>query len=438
MKTKIAFFIVNILLCAASALAWDDRPPRPDGDNRPPREGNREPRRGEGQENGRQHYSIEQALSDQAQLHTIAYSGLAFMTGDFGSSTFIPPGKVSDFFGFQYMRDIDAAGKGHNPMFLDRVAGNVMRILSDHQRALFEQAAREEEQLSSDIAYKRLPLVAAFHRELLGDRPAGTAGLSRKAVISYTADLFALDAQLAYHRARVFGAVARSLNSTQKQALGRMKFGDFNTWPEIDREEVRLFRPRGASKLVSVGYMTLASEFFSWYAGSVEADVYFCPERHGTYFGGFYLKDLPAMGQRDYNISTSLTGDVGAAFVDLLNSNQRARLTSILDRQRNALREIVRVRRNISTSLRKFLKGESPSLSDIIAMGRRYGELDGELAYEYVTAFTSIYKSMNTSQKEKLKSLRSHHSHEEGTAFIYSDRIEMARTPDSDSLFGRK
>jgi hypothetical protein len=53
-------------------------------------------------------YSIEQAVSDKAQLHTIAFDGLAFLTGDFGSDTFLPPGKVSDYFGFQYMRDIDA------------------------------------------------------------------------------------------------------------------------------------------------------------------------------------------------------------------------------------------------------------------------------------------------------------------------------------------
>lgn len=49
-------------------------------------------------------YSIEQAISDRAQLHTLAFDGLAFLTGDFGSSTFLPPGKVADFSGFQYMR----------------------------------------------------------------------------------------------------------------------------------------------------------------------------------------------------------------------------------------------------------------------------------------------------------------------------------------------
>jgi hypothetical protein len=182
--------------------------------------------------------------------------------------------------------------------------------------------------------------------------------------------------------------------------------------------------------------MTLASEFFSWYAGSVEADTYFCPERHGTYFGGFYLKDLPAMGQKDFDISTSLTGDSGAALVDMLNSSQRSRLTAVLERQRKPMKDIIEVRRAISTKLRGFLRGEMAAEREIVALGRHYGELDGELSYEYATAFASIYKSLNASQRKQLLSLRSHHTRENGTAFIYSDRIQMANMPDSSFLFG--
>jgi len=437
MKTEITLLVLNLLLSTSMTMA-QDRPPRPEGDNPPPPVEKKQPRREEGHEKRAQQYSIEQAVSDQAQLHTIAFSGLAFMTGDFGSSSFIPPGKVSDFFGFQYMRDTDAAGKGHNPMFLDRIAGNVMKLLSTQQRTLFEDAACEQEPLMREIAQKRFPLVAAFHRELDDSPPFGTAGLSRKAVISYTADLFERDALLAWHRAKVFGAVAKSLSSQQKATLAKMKFGNFYTWPEIDREEVRSQRPRGVSKLVSVGYMTLASEFFSWYAGSIEADTYFCPERHGTYFGGFYLKDLPAMGQKDFDISTSLTGDSGAAFIDMLTDSQRARLTGVLERQRKSLQEIIEVRRAISVKLRGFLRGSAPEEKEVLVLGRRYGELDGALSYEYTTTFAAIYKTLTANQKNTLKSLRSHHTRELGTAFLYSDRIRMEDMPDSSFLFKHK
>jgi hypothetical protein len=436
MRTRLLCILTMIGLCIAPATAQQDRPPRPGGSGRPPAVGNKPPRPAEGQEKGRQQYSIEQAISDQAQLHTIAFNGLAFMTGDFGSSTFIPPGKVSDFFGFQYMRDIDSGGKGHNPMFLDRIAGNVVKILSEQQLQIFERAAREQEKLAEEIARKRFPLIAAFHQQLAGDLPAGSTGLSRTAVIAYGADLFALDAELAWQRAKAYGAVAGSLDIKQKSALSALKFGDFNSWPEVDRDEIRRLGPRGASKLVSVGYMTLVSEFFSWYAGSVEADTYFCPERHGTYFGGFYLKDMPAMGQKDYDISTSLTGDTGAAFLALLNANQRSVMTGILDRQRNVLEKIIDVRRAIATRLREFLAGNSPLESEVTVLGRGYGELDGELAYEYAVAFASIYKTMDAQQKEKLAALRSSPSNEGGTAFLYSDRISVTKIPDSSFLFG--
>jgi hypothetical protein len=117
--------------------------------------------------------------------------------------------------------------------------------------------------------------------------------------------------------------------------LAKMKFGDFNTWPEVDMDPYKL--PRGTQKLVNVAYMTYASEFFSWYAGSVQADTYFCPERHGTYFGGFYMKDMPAMGKKDFNISTSVTGDSGQSFLDTLTADQRAFVTSIVPKERKAL-----------------------------------------------------------------------------------------------------
>lgn len=41
-------------------------------------------------------YSIEQVVSDRAQLTTIAFAALAYLTGDLCGDTFLPPGKVSD------------------------------------------------------------------------------------------------------------------------------------------------------------------------------------------------------------------------------------------------------------------------------------------------------------------------------------------------------
>ena len=447
-------------MLAAPVLAQQPRPEQPGDqppprdsqpDNRPPRrepgrggrqggQGERggqrtdQPRRGEGGGQGNQ-YTLEQACSDRAQLHTIAFNGLAFMTGDFASLTFIPPGKVSDFFGFQYMRDIDAAHTGHNPKFLDRVAGNVLKIMTEKQRSAFEVAAREQAPLADEIARKRLPLIKAFHRELLGDRPAGSTGLSLAAVKAFGADLFALGAKLAYQRAKAFGTLTTGLSAEQKAALAKMKFGDFTTWPEIDQQAFRRLRPAGQGKGVSVMYMTLASEFFSWHAGSIEADTYFCPERHGTYFGGFYLKDLPAMGQKDYNISTSLTGDSGAAFLEALNAEQRGTITAIIDQQRAALKEIVDVRREISTKLRGFQKGEGPAEDEIVRLGRRYGELDAELAWDYATAFAKVYRTLTDEQKTALHKLRSMESKEQGNVFIYAERTPMPELQNTDFLF---
>jgi len=383
-----------------------------------------------------QRYSIEQAVSDRAQLHTIAFSGLAFLTGDFGASTFVPPGKVCDYFGFQYMRDIDVAEKGHNPMFLNRVAGNVLHILNDEQRKMFEDLATEQAGEFEKLAQKRLPLIKAFHRELDGDIPAGSTGLSRDAVVRYVGDIFAFDAELSYRRAEVFGQVAASLTPEQKAYLGSMMFGDFNTWPDIDERD-KLKRPgRGRGKLFNVAYMTYASEFFSWTAGSVEADVYFCPERHGTYFGGFYMKDMPAMGKRDFDISTTVTGNSGETFLTLLTDEQRAHITGIIERQRKAMAEIVEVRRTVSIELRKFLAGERADREKVLALGRRYGELDGEVSWMYATAFARVGRTLSEQQRAALVKLRNLPGYESAPAYIYSRPMQgTLELPGTDFLF---
>lgn len=410
-----------------------------------------------------QQYTIEQATSDRAQLHTIAFSGLAFLTGDFGASTFLPPGKVNDFFGFQYMRDIDLHAKGHNPMFLDRVAGNVLHTLDATQKQRFRALAAEQAPQLQALAEARLPLISAFHRQLQGTPPTGSTGLNKEAVVHYVGDLFARDAELSYRRAAVMGAVATSLSAEQKAYLAAMKFGDFTSWPEVDvRSELgqppRGDRPtpsagerpapppgdrpgqRGAdrpSQLLNVAYMTYASEFFSWYAGSVDADTYFCPERHGTYFGGFYMKDMPAMGKGDFDISLTRTGEGGREFLErVLTADQRVHITSIVEKQRQALAAAVVVRRQIATELRKFLAGKTPDHDTVIALGRRYGELDGEMSWYYATAFAAVNGTLTAAQRQAMLKLRDLDGYTSAPAYLFSQPLPAApRAMNTDAFF---
>ena len=126
-------------------------------------------------------YSVEQAISDRAQLHTIAFDGLAFLTGEMACNTFLPPGKVADFNGFQYMRDIDTNQLGHNTSFVPRAANNMLAVLTDQQKAQLIALAKEQEKMLSDFAYKRFPLIKAFHRQLTGDSASpGAAGPSNR------------------------------------------------------------------------------------------------------------------------------------------------------------------------------------------------------------------------------------------------------------------
>jgi hypothetical protein len=419
-------------ICVDSPNGLVARPNRPPGSN-----SNREPiqypvSQGGGPSEKAKQYSLEQAVSDRAQLNTIAFDGLAFLTGDFGADTFLPPGKVSDYFGFQYMRDIDAREGGHNTSFLTRIAHNVLAILNENQKVQLLALGRKQEYDIRQFAEKRLPLIKAFRQNLAGNIPAAGRGLDKKAVMQYSADLYVLDGLLAFERARVMGGIIRSLNGQQKAALAKLKFGDSRTWPDIAEQ----LDKRSMSHTVNVAMMTYASEMFSWYAGSLEADTYFCPERHGMYFGGFGMKTAPAMGKQNYSISTTLTGDSGEAFLAMLADGQRQQITGLVDLQRQDMAEIVRIRRAIATELRRFLESASADQDKVLSLSKRYGELDGGISHLYATAFAKVAKSLTAQQKEKLTRLRTSGPADSKGPFLYSSPISMPKIENTDFLFG--
>jgi hypothetical protein len=379
-------------------------------------------------------YSIEQAVSDRAQLNTIAFDGLAFLTGDIGYDTFLPPGKVSDYFGFQYMRDIDAKEGGHNTSFLTRIAFNMLAVLSEEQKSQLMALGKAQENDILQFAKKRLPLIKGFRRNLENDLPPGSKGLDRNAVMTYSASLYELDGRLSFDRAKVMGCVIRGLNKQQKIALAKLKFGDSRTWPDLPEQ----LDKRSMTHEVNVAVMTYASEMFAWYAGSLEADTYFCPERHGMYFGGFGMKTAPAMGKQNYSISTSLTGDSGECFLAALTAAQRRLILDLVDLQRKDLSEIVKVRRMIAAELRRFQKDESADQAKVLSLSKRYGELDGEMSYLYATAFAKVGKTLSAQQKETLAMMRTTNPADTKGPFLYSSPVDMPEIENTDFLFGVK
>ena len=148
------------------------------------------------------------------------------------------------------------------------------------------------------------------------------------------------------------------------------------------------------------------------------------------------MKTAPAMGKQNYSISTSLTGDSGQAFLTALTDTQRKQITDLIDLQRKDLTEIISVRRSIASELRGFQKGEPVDKSKVLALSRRYGELDGELAYFYANAFGRVGKSLTSQQKEKLAALRTTNPNEPKGPFLYSDPIAIPVIENTDFLFG--
>ncbi len=184
--------------------------------------------------------------------------------------------------------------------------------------------------------------------------------------------------------------------------------------------------------------MTYASEMFSWYAGSIEADTYFCPERHGTYFGSFYMKDAPAMGQEGYVIDETITGNKGEALLTLLTPSQSSLITDLVDIQRDNLNSIVDVREAISIELRKYMTQDSIDEGLVMSLARQYGAYDGENVYYYAMNFAEVMETLTEEQMEDLMALRDLEDYpcEEDEIYVYSEIIDRPEIENTDLLFG--
>lgn len=380
--------------------------------------------------NKQKEYSTEQAISYNAQLHTIAFSGLAFITGSFGADCFFPPGKVADMFGFQYMRDNDKNEKGHNTNFLTLIANNIIGILNDTQLKLFTELAHKQAPQYDEFAFKRMVIIKAFRQNLEGNLPAGKILLDKEKVADFCASLYELDGDISYSRAQTTGKIINSLTKSQIEYISGLDFSDSKTWPEVSEK----LDKKNYSHREHVCIMTYASELFSWYAGSLKADVYFCPERHGTYFGGFYLKDFPAMGNPGYNISTSLTGDKGSEFLKILNTKQGEQLRNLVYEQKALLDSIVNIRTSIAAELRKAINGVEPDKELVKSLFKAYGKLDGTLSYAYACCLADIYKTLTTSQITELYSVRDLDVVPDGT-FLFSDPVKLTLDLNTETLF---
>jgi phosphatidylethanolamine-binding protein (PEBP) family uncharacterized protein len=383
--------------------------------------------------NGQAQFTTTQTISDEAQRTTLAFSGLAMMTGNLDAQSFFPPGKVADYTGFQYLRDNDPDSMGHNTSFLTRVANNVIYILNDAQFAQLEALATAQMEQIDLYGYKRFPLMQAFRRQLEGDIPSGSPGLNLNAVKKASRELYLIDGQISFDRALLYANILGSMTAAQRAYLDAMKGNGWNSWPDVTDDQIRT-RMSSLPQGTAVAVMTYASDLFSWYAGSVEADVYFCPERHGTYYGGFYIKDAPAVGHEGYSIDEQLTATAGAALCDsskgYVTAAQAATMSGLVDTQRNNLyagaTNIVQVRTQIATLLRSLLISTASSdlvETQVLALSQTYGDLDGENNYHYATVFAQVYATLSADQKTRLAALRQSimsGTYSDGTPFDYS------------------
>jgi sugar lactone lactonase YvrE len=381
-----------------------------------------------------QKMDMNQTLSDGAQSHQIAFDGLGFITGNFCACSFVPPGKVADYFGFQYTRDNDVTGMGHNSDFSGILANNLLYVLDNTQKALIVQTAKAQVAIIQQYAYLRFPLIDAFIRMRDKNMPSGCSGLDSTAIKEYSAKLYRVDGRVCLQRAQVYARIINSLTEKQKHYLDSVKVLGGRNMPDVG-EQIDKKAFGISDNNVFVGVMSIADDIYSWYTGNLESDVYICPERQGNYFGSFYLKDAPAMLQPNYSIDTNLSQSGGQRFLNTLNTEQKAFITELTEKQKSEMYALVDRRTDISKLLRGYLTGATVDTAKVLDLSEDYGELDGIISYYYATNFSKVNWTLTTAQMDTLMKIRNLDEFPCYGAYLYSDAIAMPAIENTDFLF---
>jgi hypothetical protein len=378
-------------------------------------------------------YNTAFTISDGAQKHQIAFDALGFISGDFCACSFIPPGKVADYFGFQYLRDNDITRMGHNSDFSGVIGNNLLYVLDSTQKAEIISMAIQQVDIVKQYAYLRLPLIKAFVRMRDNDMPTGSLGLDSSAVKEYSAALYRVDGLVCLQRAQLYSKIINALNATQRHYLDSISLIGEKNMPDLPLQIDK--RPLNNDQFV--GVMSLADDIYSWYVGNVDADVYMCPERQGNYFGSFYLKDAPAMGVANYSIDTTLSQTGGDRFLATLTTSQASLITSLVNTQRVSLNGIVARRTDISILLRKYLSSQVVDTNAVLSLSEEYGKLDGLLSYYYATNFSKVNWTLSSAQRDSMMSIRNLSDYPCTGAYLYSEAIAEPTIENTDYLFLR-
>ena len=378
-------------------------------------------------------YSIEQATSDNAQLNTISFAAMSFMSSDLCEMSFLPPGKHASYFGFQHLRDVVGGKDGHGQNFVPKVANNLFYILNSKQKAILIDLAKKQQKKIEKFALMRFPLLMAFEKYANNNFPNGTTELNKSQIIKQSGDLYALDGELSFQRAIGFAKVINSLTQKQKSSLDKFKNMPYTSWSTRRNQ----LNKRKFNHEVHVALMTYASELFSWYIGDVKKDIYFTPERTASYFGAYWTKAAPmkAVKRDNYKISITLTSNSGEQFLQLLNNNHSLKIRNLVQQQKPFLKQMVTAREDIAKQIRKIFNGEKNNLVKIVSLSRDFGELDGQIAYLYATTFSDIKNNISSSQLKKAVKLRNISQYKCRGAFIYAEPSSIPKVDNLDLFF---
>ena len=230
-------------------------------------------------------------LESRPEQNTFGYAGLAWLTDNLCSDSFLPPGKIGEFMGFQFIRDSEPNGLGHNSQFSDYISQYIFTKLTDGQLALLASLANDPSHLNTTkfVLTSRADMSNSLRKLLLSSDKLSYLNLD--AVAKVYGEIQQSNGLIILERAKKIGSIIRDMSQTLKAEIKEF-FSPFllntSNLSSIKDESRQRFKvlgiPPGINTTLWNGLpwrddslmVTLGNQLMAWLTDDV--GVYFAPE----------------------------------------------------------------------------------------------------------------------------------------------------------------
>lgn len=342
---------------------------------------------------------------DMRQLReAVASRTLTWLTGSSSNNDYISVGRSANFFGFVALR----VSSGHS-LTRSRVARDTLAVLNDDQQTSLISILNAQKKPFEQTQAARFEMNRALEGLLVGEQ------ISQKQFLELGRAYGASEANLGRVIGQKLGEIVQTLSSDQQSKLSDIRAAHVSgQGGEPDQKGIKL----RISKQDKQELVNLAARLLSWTTGSQEFNDFEVVGKPSQHFGFVSLRMESNHGVR--------RGEVAKKVLNLLTPNQRAKLDTSAELNRQQFDFFLQTRGQLMRQLETALDGGIIDVSEVTRLGSDVGEIEANMTWAQAVAMLDVRNSLSEEQSSQLLEMRAKYT---GSAQVSSttDPFERGR-----------